>query len=81
MTLTNNTSVTLKILGGTLEPNETGEYYEAMFNTLNIHSDIGSCEIVTVYGHRIIHNYGKLKAEEGEEKNEHGMKNILVTSD
>lgn len=80
MTVTNKASVTLEILGGTLEPNESREYPEMMFNTLNIHSEIGSCVITTEYEKRSFRNYGKLIAKEGRKKNEHGMKNILVSS-
>ena len=39
MTVTNKTSVALEILGGSLKPNESREYTEMMFNTLDIHSD------------------------------------------
>ena len=42
MTIINQTAVTLEILGGTLEPQESREYTEMMFNTLDIHSEIGS---------------------------------------
>ena len=48
MTVTNKTSVALEILGGSLKPNESREYTEMMFNTLDIHSEIGSCVITTV---------------------------------
>ena len=51
-----------------------------MFNTLDIHSEIGSCVITTEYGQRSFRNYGKLVAKEGRKKNENGMKNILVSS-
>lgn len=47
MTITNKTSVTLEILGTKLKPNESQEYTEMMFNTLDIHSEIGSCVITT----------------------------------
>lgn len=80
MTVTNKTSVTLEILGGSLEPNESREYPEMMFNTLSIHSEIGSCDITTEYGERYFRNFGKLVAEEGRKKNELGMKEIIVSS-
>lgn len=80
MTITNKTTVTLEILGGKLKPNESREYVEMMFNTLYIISEIGSCVITTEYGKRSIKNYGKLVAKEGSKKNEHGMKNIIVSS-
>lgn len=79
MTVTNKTSVALEILGGSLKPNESREYTE-MMNTLDIHSEIGSCVITTEYGQRSFRNYGKLVAKEGRKKNEHGMKNIIVSS-
>lgn len=36
MTVTNKTSVALEILGGSLKPNESREYTEMMFNTLDV---------------------------------------------
>ena len=80
MTVTNKTSVTLEILGSELNPNESKEYPERMFNTLDIHSEIGSCTITTEYGQRSFINYGKLVAKEERKKNDNGMKNILVSS-
>ena len=80
MTVTNKTSVTLEILGEELKPNESREYTEMMFNTLDIHSEIGSCVITTEYSQRSFKNYGKLVAKEGRKKNEHGMYNILISS-
>lgn len=80
MTVTNKTSVALEILGWSLKPNESREYTEMMFNTLDIHSEIGSCVITTEYGQRSFRNYGKLVAKEDRKKNEHGMKNIIVSS-
>lgn len=80
MTITNKTSVTLKILDWDLKPNKSKEYPEMVFNTLAIHSEIGSCIITTEYSQRCFKNYGKLLAKEGRKKNEHGMKNILIYS-
>ena len=80
MTVTNKTTVALEIMGEVLNPNESREYTEMMFNTLNVHSEIGSCVITTEYAVRSFRNYGKLKAEEGTEKNEHGMKEIIISS-
>lgn len=78
MLVTNKTNVDIVILGGILKPNQSHEYTEMMFNTLDIHSEIGSSVITTEYGNRSIKNYGKLVAKEGRKKNEHGMKNIIV---
>lgn len=80
MTVTNKTTVALEIMGEVLKPNESREYPEMMFNTLNVHSEIGSCVITKGYAVRSFRNYGKLKAEEGTEKNEHGMKEIIISS-
>ena len=80
MTITNKASVSIEILGRILVPNESEEFLEMMFNTLDIHSDIGSCVITTEYGKRYFRNFGKLQAKEGRKKNKDGMKNILVTS-
>ena len=62
MTITNKTSVSLKIMGSSVGPNETREFPENAFNTLSVHSDIGSCVITTEYSQRTIENFGKLVA-------------------
>lgn len=80
MTITNNTSVTLEILGNRLAPQTSQEFTERAFNTLDIHSEIGSCTITTEYSQRSIRNFGKLVASEGSERNERGMLNIIVSS-
>lgn len=81
MVIENRTTVTLKIRGIFLEPDESMEYVEkGTFDTLNIHSDIGSCTIITDYNQRIIKNDGKLVAKEGSEKDWRGLQNIVVTA-
>lgn len=80
MTIKNNTTVTLNIMGGVLKPGKTQEYPERMFYELNIRSEIGSCIIKIEYAIRSFKNYGKLKAEEGPEENCCGMKEIVVSS-
>ena len=80
MTVTNKTAVTLEILGGSLEPNQSREYTEMMFNTLSIHSDAGSCIITTEYRKRSFRNFGRLVAKEGRNKDEHGIKIIFISS-
>ncbi len=80
MTVKNKTSVSLYILGKNLEPNETREYPELVLNTLNIHSEIGSCVITTVFDRRILKNFGKLFAVEGGSLDIDGMRTILVYS-
>ena len=47
---------------------------------LNIHSELGSCEIKTKYGKTFIRNFGKLYAKVSNEKDQKGMKMIIVTS-
>lgn len=79
MIVTNNTSMNIVVSDGILKPKETRAYTEMMFDTLNIHSEIGSCVITTEYGERSIRNYGRLVAKEGRKKDENGMKNIIVT--
>lgn len=80
MIITNKTSVTLKIPGGKLQPNQTREYNEMIINTLNIRSEIGNCIIRTEYDERIFECYGKLVAKEGNKIDKNGMKNIIIYS-
>ena len=49
------------------------------FNTLDIHSEIGSAVITTEYCTRSIKNYGRIVAKEAKKKDSHGMKIIVVT--
>jgi len=80
MTVTNKSTVTLRILGCNHEPNETKEYPEKAFSTLGIYSAIGSCVIMSIHGERIFRNYGRLVAKEEAKKDAHGMSNILIAS-
>lgn len=77
MVITNKTNVDVYFSGHCLKPNESRKRYESAFDTLGIHSEIGSVEIITVYGKRHINNYGKLVGKEGWKK-EAGMKNIII---
>lgn len=78
MTIINNTNVNLHINSGIITPASKKEMYEGCFNTVNIHSDIGSIEIVTEYSKRYIKNFGKITAEETGEMDENGLPNIVV---
>lgn len=79
MTVKNITSVTLEILGRGLYPNESQEYPETMFPTLDIHSEIGSCVITTENGKKKFRNFGRLVAAESYQKNRIGMRDILIS--
>lgn len=81
MTVINKSSVTVDIYGISLKPNQSKEYTERTFNTLNIHSDIGSCVITTEYGKRSIKNYGNLSARESDSIKPNGSKVIVIYSD
>ena len=80
MTVTNQTSVTLTILGKNLWPGKSEDYPVVGTTNLHIHSQIGSCIITTEYGQRSFMNFGKLVAEEGCEKDNNGKKTILVSA-
>ena len=81
MTVINKSSVTVDIYDISLKPNQDKEFTEMTFNTLNIHSDIGSCVITSEYGRRSIKSYGKLSAKESDTMNPNGSKNIIIFSD
>ena len=78
MTVKNETAVTLKALGKEILPKESAEFSEMMFNTLDIHSDIGSIIITTEYSKRNFENFGKLFAIESKVKDDNGMRKIIV---
>ncbi len=78
MTIINNTNVDLHINSEIITPGSKKGIYEGRFNTVNIHSDIGSIEIVTEYSERYIKNFGRITAEETGEMDENGLPNIVV---
>ena len=80
MTITNKTTATLKILGRKLKPGKSRKYEDWMFNTIKISSEIGNCVITIEYGKKSFKNHGKLVAMEGNKRNEHGIKDIIITS-
>ncbi len=51
---------------------------EHIFDTINIHSDIGSAEITCEYGERFIENFGKLVAREDNKLDSNNRKCIIV---
>lgn len=80
MTITNNTSVTLTILGSSLKPNKSSEYPEMENSTVRIFSEIGSCIITTQNGKRRFENERKLVAEEGEKIGNDGKREVKISS-
>ncbi len=81
MTITNKTTVTLYIEGTVpLLPNNSCKEPDTMLESLNIHSEIGSCIITTEYTKRSFRNFGKLVAEEGCEKNDNGRTDVIISS-
>jgi hypothetical protein len=79
MTIRNQTTVPLTILGQTLEAKKSGEFTEHCFDQIEIKSKFGKCVITSEYGHRHIRNYGKIKAkQEKNSKDPNGLKTIVV---
>lgn len=79
MTIRNQTTVPLTILGQTLEAKKSGEFMEHCFDTIEIKSKLGKCIITSEYGKRSIRNYGKIKArQEKNSKDPDGSKAIVV---
>lgn len=78
MVITNKTKVVLYIEGERVKPNETYEKTEMVFDTVNIHSQRGSCIITTEYAKRSFKNYGKIFAKETSGKDNQGKKKIIV---
>lgn len=79
MRIENNlSSVGIKVRGNWVKPGETREFDEHIFDTTNIHSEIGGVEITTEYCQRYIHCFGNLVAEEKSEMDKNGMKVISV---
>lgn len=68
----------ISINGHTVKPSEEIIVPEAVFSSRDIHSDIGSVEIITEYCKRLFRNYGNLKAYESEKKDNEGYAIIYV---
>ena len=73
-------SVDIKARGTWIKPGMIETFDEHIFDTISIHSEIGSVEIVTEYCQRIIKCFGNLVAEEKNEMDETGFKIISVRS-
>lgn len=80
MIVENRTNVDIVIKGDVLKPNQKKEYYESLFNVLNINSEIGGCTIIRDYWERSIKNRGKFLAEESDDIDSFGMKVIVIRS-
>ena len=94
MTIKNQTAVTLTIMGTVLnpskhipamtkvvlEPSQFSEFPKSGFSTFEVQSEIGDCLIVTAYYRRSFKNSEKLKAEDGPAVDEHGMREIIISS-
>ena len=80
MIITNKTNVDLEIFGCKLKPNASTKCAEAIFNTVDVHSDIGSIVITTEHSKRSFQNFGKLFAKEGGKKDRDGLKEIFIYS-
>ncbi len=80
MTISNETPVTLGVLGGKLEAGESREYADMMHNTFYVESEIGGCTITTQCGIRSFINYGKLIAKESSKRDKRGLKEIIITA-
>lgn len=80
MIILNKSTATLKIRGTEVPPDDSFETTEMIFNTVDIHSDIGSVVISTEYSIRYIEAFGKLIAFESEQlpMDKQGLKQIVV---
>lgn len=68
MTIINQTPVNLYVRGTYIPPNKSIEIRELIFDSLDIHSAIGSCEVHTNEAeNRDIKNFGKLIVKENED--------------
>ena len=79
MRIANQSGYNIVIDGNTISTGEEYEVDEMMFNSVSIHSDIGSVEITTEYSKRFFQNYGNLKAyEDAVLKDAQGLPQINV---
>lgn len=78
MVIINNTDRCIYICGYEIKPDEREEFEERCFSDINIHSDIGSVEIITEYSIRIIKCFGKLMAGEIKELDVNGLPCISI---
>lgn len=70
MILINNTTVELCTDSGvTLKPGSTYTCDEKVFDTINLHSNIGSCIITCEYANRSVKTFGIIDASVDKENN------------
>lgn len=83
MTIVNKTNYVITTSdGGIIRPNESGFAAEHIFNTVSLHSEIGSCIITTEYSFRSFKYFGKIVATEGKKSTQpldNGLKEIIVS--
>ena len=81
MIIVNQSGAELTINSNKVAPVEEYDITEMMFNTVNIHSDIGSVEITTEYGKRSFECFGQLRAYESDYlKDKGGLAQIIVVN-
>lgn len=68
MIFINKTNVNMKIDIRTVHPNESYDYMNHVFDTIDIHSDIGSAKITCEYVDRYITTWGNLVINKEEDK-------------
>ena len=78
MIINNKTPYAIFVETKMVEPMQTVNVNEHVFDTINIHANAGSVMIVTEYCSRFITNFGAIKAVESKQLDEFGMKIIDV---
>ncbi len=64
MNIINNTNISIFVDDNKIEPGDNINIHEYIFDTINIHSNIGSGEIICEYNNRYIHCYGNIDIKE-----------------
>ncbi len=78
MFIFNATDQTLYIPNSYIKPGEGCDVGEHVFDTIDIHCNIGSSQIVCEYGQRYIKNFGNIIAEETDDLDADCKKYIVV---
>lgn len=78
MTIRNNTTCTIYVGASEIRPGEETLFWDGMFSSILISSELGTCLINVEFSKRKIYNNSKLTVRETQEKDSGGNNIIIV---
>lgn len=78
MRIYNNSNYTVFVNDFYIVSGDYADISEHIFDTINLHCNVGSSVITCEYGKRYIENYGNLYTEETDLLDDNGSKRIVI---